>query len=105
MKRLAALFAAAALLPTAASAQPNLERRSLAIPIAGIPLTDPAQVAALRARIARAARQVCADDDRSFSAWHETRRCTRVAVEDANRQLNRLVARSHQMAARADRRR
>lgn len=105
MKLFAALLAAAALLPSTAYAQPRIVERSLAIPIAGIPLTDPAQVAGLRARIARAARQVCADDDRSFSAWHETRRCTRVAVEDANRQLDRLVNRSHRMTASADRRR
>jgi len=103
MKRFAALLAAAALLPTAASAQHVPETHRMSIPTAGIPLTDPAAVAALRKRIARAARHVCSDHDRSVHALDASRRCVTVAIEDANRQLDRLVDHSRSVASLARR--
>jgi len=103
MKRFAALLAAAALMPGAASAQPIFEARRVAIPTAGIALTDPAAVANLRKRITRAAQQVCREYDRTSRAQQEWRRCKAAAIENANRQLDRLVIHSRRAAALADR--
>lgn len=93
MKRFAMMFAAALSAAPAVAQFPD-EERSVSIPLAGIRLGDPESLAALKSRIARAAIQVCAADDRSLSSVLESQRCRSLAVERSNQQLTGLLDRS-----------
>ena len=92
------LLLGAASLAVPAAAMPMEEVRRVSVPVGASRLDDPGTLAALRARIGRAAHQVCAPNDRSLQAQSQSWKCRDIAVADANQQLNRLVAR-HRVAA------
>lgn len=98
MKRLF-LIALAASLAAPAGARAMEDQRSISIPLAGVRLDNDASVAALRGRIARAARQVCDAREPSLKARAESWKCRDFAIERAERQLSRLVGRDR-LAAR-----
>ena len=87
------LLLGTASLAVPAAAMPMEEVRRVSVPVEASRLDDPAVVATVRARIGKAADDVCALNDRSLQERSQRRKCRDAALADANGQLSRLIAR------------
>jgi UrcA family protein len=95
--------AAAALLPSPAAAAPILVEAapSVKVHFADLNIAAPAGRQTLDRRIARAARQVCGDGSDSNPEMAEAERsCIKTAVSSANLQVEDVLAKRTQLAAR-----
>jgi UrcA family protein len=93
----AILASAAIALPAQAAMTTDAQgRRVIEVPYTDIDMADPAQVAKLHQRITRAARQVCADSDRTRAAAcvASIRRTTETAIADAGQRQSARLAQS-----------
>ena len=92
MKRLALMFAAASLAaPLSAQSVPE-EPRSITISTAGVRFDNAESVARLRARIARAVRQVCAPAGSTLRDHMLSRQCRIEAKQRSDQQLAELLS-------------
>ena len=94
------LLIALAALAAPVGARPAEDLRSVSLPVETASLAKPRVVAALRTRIARAAAQVCAPYTRSLHDQSLSRKCRDAASEEANNQLNAMIAGQRVAAAR-----